>query len=72
MLINNLPEAWDEEADLVAIGSGIGGLSAAITAHDRGGSAMVLEKSGQVGGGTAPSQGPGRKPGHHPAAQLRI
>ena len=31
-MLRNVPERWDMEADLVAIGSGIGGLSAAITA----------------------------------------
>ena len=41
-MLNNLPEKWDLEADVVSIGSGIGGLSAAITAHDLGASALVL------------------------------
>ena len=57
MLLNNLPQSWDMETDLVAIGSGIGGLSAAITAHENGLSAMVLERSDEVGGVTATSQG---------------
>ena len=48
MLPNNLPDRWDMEADVVSIGSGIGGLSAAITAHDHGLEAVVLERSGQV------------------------
>ena len=34
--------------DVVAIGLGIGGLSAVITAHDKGAQAIVLERSGQV------------------------
>ena len=45
MLINNQPAKWDIEVDLVSIGSGIGGLSAAITAHDNGLKAMVLDGS---------------------------
>jgi 3-oxosteroid 1-dehydrogenase len=56
-MIRNLPERWDVEADLVAIGSGVGGLASAITAHDQGLSALVLERSAQVGGVTALSQG---------------
>ena len=56
-LIANLPERWDDEVDLIAIGSGIGGLSAAIAAHDNGLKSIVLERSGQVGGVTALSQG---------------
>ena len=55
-MLNNLPARWDIEVDLVAIGSGIGGLSAAITAHESGLSAVVLERSDQVGGVTALSR----------------
>jgi 3-oxosteroid 1-dehydrogenase len=70
--IRNLPERWDEEADLVAIGSGIGGLSAAITAHDKGLKTLVLERSDQVGGVTALSQGQVWIPGNHLARGLGI
>ena len=56
-MLNNLPAQWDIEVDLVAVGSGIGGLSAAITAHEQGASALVLERSEQVGGVTALSMG---------------
>jgi len=49
-MLAKLPDNWDLEADLVSIGSGIGGLSAAITAREHGLSAIVLEKSDQVGG----------------------
>lgn len=72
MLLNNLPDHWDMEADVVAIGSGIGGLSAAITAHDQGARAIVLERSGQVGGVTALSQGQVWIPGNHLARELGI
>ena len=43
-MIRNLPATWDLEADVVAVGSGGGGLAAAITAHDHGASALVLER----------------------------
>src|SRR5438128_10554366 len=71
-MLNNAPEHWDLEADVVALGSGIGGLSAAITAHDHGASALVLERSPQVGGVTALSQGQVWIAGNHLAAQLGI
>lgn len=64
-MLNNLPSEWDIEADVVSIGSGIGGLSAAITAHDHGGSALVLERSDQVGGVTALSMGEVWVAGNH-------
>ncbi|MCB2073929.1 MAG: FAD-binding protein [Novosphingobium sp.] len=70
--IRNLPEKWDIEADLVAVGSGIGGLSAAITAHDNGAKAIVLERSGEVGGVTALSQGQVWISGNHHAAGMGI
>ncbi len=71
-MINNLPERWDMEADLVAIGSGIGGLGAAISAHDHGLSALVLERSEQVGGVTALSMGEVWVAGNTHAAALGI
>ena len=71
-MLSNLPSRWDMEADVVAIGSGIGGLSAAITAHDLGHSAIVLERSGQVGGVTALSMGEVWVAGNHHAAELGL
>ncbi len=71
-MIRNLPAQWDLEADVVAIGSGGGGLCAAITAHDHGASALVLERSDQVGGVTAFSMGEVWIPGNHHAAALGI
>jgi 3-oxosteroid 1-dehydrogenase len=71
-MIRNLPERWDLEADVVALGSGIGGLAAAITAHDNGASAMVLERADQVGGVTALSLGEVWVPGNHHESVLGI
>ncbi len=71
-MINNVPATWDMEADLVAVGSGIGGLSAAITAHDHGASAIVLERAEQVGGVTAYSMGEVWVAGNHHAAELGL
>jgi 3-oxosteroid 1-dehydrogenase len=53
------------EVDVIAIGSGIGGLAAAVTAHDHGASALVLERSDMVGGVSAYSMGEVWIPGNH-------
>lgn len=71
-MLRNLPTKWDMEADLVAIGSGLAGLGAAITAHDHGASAVVLERADQLGGVTALSLGECWIPGSDPEAALGI
>jgi 3-oxosteroid 1-dehydrogenase len=71
-MIRNLPDKWDLEADVVSIGSGIGGLSAAITAREHGASALVLERSNQVGGVTALSMGEVWVAGNHHARALGV
>jgi 3-oxosteroid 1-dehydrogenase len=48
---------WDSTVDLVIVGSGGGGMVAALTAADAGVSALVLEKQERVGGSTAMSGG---------------
>ena len=71
-MMRNLPGHWDVEAGLVAIGSGIGGLSAAITAQEHGVGGLVLERSEQVGGVTALSMGEVWVAGNHHAAALGL
>jgi 3-oxosteroid 1-dehydrogenase len=71
-MIQNLPAQWDIETDLISIGSGIGGLSAAITAHEHGARAIVLERAGKVGGVTALSMGEVWIAGNHHARKLGI
>jgi 3-oxosteroid 1-dehydrogenase len=71
-MIQNVPAQWDLEVDFVAVGSGIGGLAAAITARDHGLRAMVLERSDKVGGVTALSQGQVWIAGNHLARELGI
>lgn len=48
---------WDVTVDFVIVGSGGGGMVAALTAADAGVSALVLEKQDRVGGSTAMSGG---------------
>lgn len=72
MIIRNLPDRWDMETDFVSVGSGAGGLAAAISAHDHGVSAMILERTEQVGGVTAYSLGEVWVPGNHLEAELGI
>ncbi len=48
---------WDEQKDVVIIGSGIAGLSAAIEANEAGASVIVFEKMKITGGNTRISDG---------------
>ena len=52
-----MPENDESEFDVVVIGSGAGGLTAAILAHDKGSKTIVLEKSNKLGGTTSISAG---------------
>ena len=45
-----LPKKWDEEADVVVVGSGFAALAAAIEAKNAGADVMVLEKMPTAGG----------------------
>jgi len=50
-------QKWDEEADIIVIGSGFAGLAAAIEAKTAGSSVMVLEKMKGYGGNSTISDG---------------
>lgn len=50
-------QKWDQEFDVVVVGSGAGGMTAGLTAADQKLSAVVLEKSDKYGGTTAVSGG---------------
>lgn len=59
MLTNSLHESvdWNYQFDVVVVGSGAGGMTAALIAQDLGLSTLVIEKSSLIGGTTAVSAG---------------
>ena len=63
---------WDLEADVVAVGSGLGGLCAAIAAHDQGKKVVVLEKAPKLGGVCAYSGGEVFLPANHVMARAGL
>ncbi|MFO8010695.1 MAG: FAD-dependent oxidoreductase [Dehalococcoidia bacterium] len=60
-----MPAKWDVEADVVVLGTGAAGLTAAITAHDEGAKVCLVEKAPMVGGTTAFSGGVPWIPNNH-------
>jgi 3-oxosteroid 1-dehydrogenase len=63
---------WDATVDFVAVGSGIGGLAAAIAAHDAGAKVLVLEKAPKLGGVSAYSGGEVFVPANHLQAAAQV
>ena len=66
------PARWDLEADVVSIGSGLGGLTAAIAAHDQGAACVVLEKAGKLGGLSGFGGGEVFVPANHKMKELGL
>lgn len=58
-------EHWDEQVDLLVLGTGAGGLSAAVTGANEGLSVLMLEKTEYLGGTTAYSAGTCWIPNNH-------
>lgn len=58
------PQHWDMEADIVVVGGGCSGCTAAITSVDRGNSVILLEKAPALGGTTNRSGGVAWVPNH--------
>jgi 3-oxosteroid 1-dehydrogenase len=46
---------WDHEVDVLVVGTGAGGMTAALKAHDEGGDVLLIEKTDQYGGSSAMS-----------------
>src|SRR5437764_8610306 len=65
-------KGWDIEADVVVIGSGAAGLTAALAAHDAGAKVVVVEKASKVGGTTAVSGGVVWVPNNHHMAEVGV
>ncbi len=64
---------WNHEVDFLIVGSGGGGMAAAITAHHYGMNALVIEKAASYGGTTALSGGVTWIPNNHlmPLANIK-
>jgi fumarate reductase flavoprotein subunit len=48
-----LPEKWDEETDIIVVGTGLAGLSAAIEVAESGREVLILEKMSYIGGNSS-------------------
>ncbi|MFD4692010.1 FAD-dependent oxidoreductase [Streptomyces sp. NPDC058463] len=59
-----MTDQWDHHVDLLVVGSGAGGLGAAVVGAEEGLDTLVLEKSEWLGGTTAYSAGTVWIPGH--------
>jgi succinate dehydrogenase/fumarate reductase flavoprotein subunit len=63
---------WDLEVDVVVLGTGAAGMTAALAAHEGGARVALLEKSALVGGTTAVSGGVVWVPNNHHLANVGI
>ena len=67
-----VPETWDAEADIIAVGGGAAGLAAGIEAGDQGLSCIILESQGICGGNSIRSNGGMAIPGSPLQQQMGI
>jgi len=63
---------WEHSVDLLVVGSGAGGMTAALCAHGRGGTVLLIEKSDRYGGNSAMSSGCMWIPNNHLMAQAGV
>ena len=66
------PSSWDLEVDVISIGSGFGGVCAAIAAHDLGARCVILEKAPRLGGLSGYGGGEVFVPNNHKMRELGI
>ena len=57
MTTKTTTDSWDEDYELVVVGAGAGGMTAALVASIEGMRTLLIEKSDQIGGTTARSSG---------------
>ncbi len=55
--MKGLPEEWDNEIEVLIVGTGFAGLTAAIEAYDAGVGVLILEKMSFPGGNSVLSAG---------------
>ncbi len=70
--IRLMDKAWDHATDVLVVGSGGGGMTAALAARDCGAEALVIEKGRLYGGSTAMSGGSIWVPCNHLAGQAGL
>ena len=71
-MMANRPRQWDLETDVLVVGSGGAGLTAAVAAHDGGAWVAVIERSDKIGGTTAVSGGVFWVPLNHHMADVGV
>ncbi len=71
-MMANRPRQWDLETDVLVVGSGGAGLTAAVAAHDGGARVAVIERSDKIGGTTAVSGGVFWVPLNHHMADMDV
>lgn len=67
-----LPTEWDDEVDVVVVGTGAGGLTAALVAAVEGAETLLIEKTDLIGGTTAVSGGGFWIPLNHHMAEVGV
>jgi 3-oxosteroid 1-dehydrogenase len=72
MMTDASTQGWDHSVDLLVVGSGAGAMVAALTAHDRGGETLLIEKSDHYGGSSAMSGGGLWVPNNHQMADVGV
>ena len=65
-------EKFNQEVDWLVAGTGVGGLTGAVVAHELGAEVLVVESASVYGGTTAHSGGVAWIPGHHLQSSVGI